>query len=70
MAGFMGGQFSIDRDGTCTDIVVRDGEAGIIARISLSDPRGQYHETAISASRRTLAPFGRDGAPGNCFSHS
>ena len=66
----MGGQFSIDRDGTCTGIVVRDGGERIIAKKSPLKSPGHDHETIIIASRRTVAPFGRGDVPGGGFDRS
>jgi hypothetical protein len=69
MADFMGGQFSSDRDGACTDIVVRGGEERIIAKTLLPRP-AQCRAAIISALRRTAAPFGHDGVSGNGFGRS
>jgi hypothetical protein len=69
MADFIGGQFSSDRDGACTDIVVRGGEERIIAEAWLSRP-AQYRAAIISALHRAAAPFGHDGVSGNGFGRS
>jgi hypothetical protein len=60
MAGFMGWQFSIDHDGTCTDIVARNDADRIIAKTL----------PIKIASHRTVAPFELDGIPGDGFGHS
>jgi hypothetical protein len=70
MADFMGEQFSSDRDGACTDIVVRGGEERIIAKTLLSPRPAQYRAAIIIALHRTAAPFGHDGVSGNGFGPS
>jgi hypothetical protein len=69
MADFMGGQFSGDRDGACTDIVVRGGEERIIAKTLLSPP-AEDREAIVIAPHRTAALFGRDGVSGRGFGRS
>jgi hypothetical protein len=58
MADFMGRQFSSDRDGACTDIVVRGGGERIIAKALPSPPPEQDRHALIIAAHGTAAPSG------------
>jgi hypothetical protein len=70
MAGFMGGQFSIDHDGTCTGIVVRGDEDQIITKnLPLESPE-QLRGTILIASRRSVAPYGHGAMPRCGFDRS